>query len=143
MDVSRELLALTRGDRNDPRYLKAFATAPSTAMTPIATDAQDIYIRNVLTRLRDDPDLATLRSHETELAARRDALTAAVEKRRQLAVPEASTDANRRLTLEQAKRRYNRTEAQLRLLLDDKALVESYFLPLARRAADAEDSTVE
>ncbi len=133
MGISRDLLALTDGDRTDARYLKLFSTAPSIAMSPIGGDAQNLYVRNMLARLRDDADLAPLRRRVDELTARHAALEAATEKRRVASVPEASADADRRLALDSAKRLYNRTEVQLRLVLDDKALVESYFLVLNAR----------
>jgi hypothetical protein len=138
MTVARDLLAATRGNRADPRYLKLFATAPSVAMSPLGGDAQDLYVRNIVTRLREDKELAPVQQHAEELSTRRAALEAATEKRRGLAVAEASTDADRRIALDNARRIYNRTEAQLQLAFGDKALVESYFVTLSARAKGEE-----
>jgi len=140
MAISRDVLVLTNGDRGDARYLKLFSTAPSVGMAPIASEGQDLYVRNILSRVREDADLEPLRRHVDELAARHAALDAAMEKRRSLSVPEGTADADRRLALDNARRVYNRTEAQLRLVIEDKALIESYFMPLsARSRAVAED----
>ena len=143
MDLSRQALVLTGGRRDDARYMKLFVSSPSDGMRSIAGDSQDQFVRNILLRLREDVDFEPLRPHAETLATRQAALQASVEKRRALSVPEAAADADRRIALENARRLYNRAEAQLRLRFDDEGLVESYFARLYAGRSEGEESVSE
>lgn len=143
MAVSREALVLTGGRRDDPRYVKLFASSPSAGMSSVGGDRQDQFVRNILWRLREDADFEPLRAHAETLAARQAELSAAVERRRQLSVPEAAADADRRIALEEARRLYNRAEAHLRLLFDNESLVESYFITLHKSRSGVEEELAD
>jgi hypothetical protein len=141
MALSRQALVLTDGKRDDPRYTKLFPSAPSQAMAGVGSDAQARYVKQILTRLVEEADLAELRTHEKTIANRLEALEAATKARNDLYVPEASAQADRRRAIDDARQLYKATHLQLKLLLSDDALVESFFRRSPSTAAAPTDDT--
>jgi len=141
MALSRQALVLTDGKRDDPRYKKLFPSAPSEAMAEVGGDAQARYVKQILTRLVEEPDLAELRGNEKTIAKRLEALEAAVKTRDDLYVPETSAQADRRKAIDDARQLYKATHLKLKLLLSDDALVESFFRRGPTTPASAEDDT--
>jgi len=139
MALSREALVLTHGNRDDPRYKKLFPIAPSKAMAEVGGDAQARFVKQILTRLVEDADLAELRGKEKTIAARLAELEQAVKQRNDLYVPEASAQSDRRRAIEDARQLYKTTYLQLRLLLADDALVESFFQRTGSTRAVSDD----
>jgi len=134
-DLAREVVVLVRSDRADPRYRKLFATPPSSAMRPVANETQDLFVQNLIQRLGEDADLASLRPHADKLTQRRDALKGALARRSSLYLPETKTAADRNQALDAARRLYNQMPAQLTLAIgNDRALIDSFFAPLGREA---------
>jgi hypothetical protein len=142
--LARETLVLTNGDRSDPRYTKLFAVAPSAGMKPTAGDVQARYVKAILARLAEDADLAPLKPRAVEIEAALAAVVEAEQRREGLFVAETKATVERRMVLDEARRAYNRTAAELTLILDDVALVDSYFLDLrSAQAARAASNDVE
>ncbi len=140
-DVAREALAQVKGDRNDARYMKLFAVSPSTAMRPVAGEAQERYVQNIISRLAEDASLAPLKSHADMLKGHLAALNAAVAKRQELYVPEAKAAADRRIAADEARRIYNQAAARLALMLgNDRALIDSFFFDLSKKSAEDESA---
>jgi hypothetical protein len=144
MALSRETLVLTGGKRDDPRYQVLFPSAPSQAMAGVGSDAQARYVKQILTRLVEDPALAELRGKEKTIAARLQALEGAVAQRHGLYVPEASAQSDRRRAIDEARQLYRAIYHQLKLLLSDDALIESFFhRGSSTKAFAAEDTSAE
>lgn len=128
MSTSREALVLTGGDRDDSRYRTLFPVPPSQAMRPVGGDEQRRYVGSLTQQIEADEAYASLRPRAEQLRtlqARLDALEAD-RQARYLAEEQART--RRAIALDDARRVHNRLYFQLRLLLDDEALVESFFL---------------
>jgi len=143
-DCAREAQVLVRNDRKDPRFQKLFSVAPTVAMRPTAGEAQDRFVQNIIQRLMEDADLATLRPHADKLAQCREALKTAVERRNALYVPEAKAAADRSLALDTARRLYNQMPAQLTLALGaDRVLIDSFFVDFARGGSEDEGNPTE
>jgi hypothetical protein len=142
MALSRKALVLTDGKRDDPRYAKLFPSAPSQAMAGVGSEAQTRYVKQILTRLVEEPDLAELRGNEKTIAKRLEALEAATKVRNDLYVPEASAQADRRRAIDDARQLYKTTHLQLKLLLSDDTLVESFFSrPESTPTSDDDEDT--
>jgi hypothetical protein len=138
MAASRELLVLTGGKADDPRYLKPFPTAPSAALKPVGGASQDRFVKGVIVRFREDPDLAPLAGHAPKIEAAQADLEKGVAQRNDLHVKEAMTLADRRIALEDARRMYNLTYPRLQLIFPNKpTLVESFFKDLRGEEAEA------
>ncbi len=137
-DLSREVLVLAKNNRSDPRYKKLFGVVPSAGMAGTATPEQERYVANIITRLVEDPDYTTLKARADTLTNANKALKAALAKRETFYGPETTAHANRRVALDNAVRMYNRMYAELSLVFDnDRALVDSYFPALSKRARQA------
>jgi hypothetical protein len=141
MNASRELLVLTGGDAQDPRYLKPFPTAPSAALKPVGGASQDRFVKGVITRFKEDPDLAPLAGHGTKIEAAQGDLDKGLAQRNDFYVKEAMALADRRIALDDARRLYNLTYPRLQLIFPNKpALVESFFKDLRGEETDASDT---
>jgi len=135
--LSLEARAITRGRRADPRFKKLFPRTPTKHVTPVATPKKREFVRNLLSRLKDDRELTTLRHHAEILDKSLASLEAALNDREAARQVEQEIKADRDQAKKNAARVYNRMSPRLQLLFEDEpALVESYFANLRRRDVD-------
>jgi hypothetical protein len=131
MDLAREIALMTRGRQDDPRYRKLFPSAPSALVRPIAGEAQERFVRSLVTRLREDKEYAPLTRYAEQLEQHQAALNEAIARRAERYQPETSTLTDRRVAMDHARRVYRSIYHRLQLLYPgDPALVESFFLAL-------------
>ena len=134
MDLAREVVALTRGRRDDPRYLKLFPAAPSSLMQGVTGDRQARFTRSLVSLLQEDADYSELSGHAETIGQHLADLDAAIARREDLYMPEFKAQADLTVALDQACRAYNLSYPRLVLLFpDDNALVESFFAELRGR----------
>lgn len=145
MAASRELLVLTGGNAQDPRYLKPFPTAPSAALKGVATPSQGLFVKAVIKRLKDEPELAPIAGHAPKIEAAQAELEVGLAKRNELYVKEAMAQADRRIAAEDGRRLYNLTYPRLQIIFPNQAaLVESFFKDLrGEEAEQAEDAKAD
>ena len=134
MNLSRAVLMMTDGNRDDARYKKLFPEAPSTLTAPIAGDKQTRFVSALIGILRDDAAYDGLNAHADILEADAKTLADALEAREALYLPESKAQAEMRVALDKAKRLYNLTHPRLQLIFpEQKSLVESHFIPTKGR----------
>ncbi|MCU0693268.1 MAG: hypothetical protein MUF54_17895 [Polyangiaceae bacterium] len=144
--LSRDTLVLVDGNRKDTRYQRLFATSPSEGMRGIGGDPQELYVRTLLTRMKNDDAYVSLRGHLPALTSELDVLNGAVASRDELRLKQAMAQRDLRMAVDSAKRTYNLLQARLRLIFpDDPELVKTFFRTLTTRSADTteEDPTPE
>ncbi len=129
--LARDTLSLVGGNRQDARYQRLFAKAPSEAMKGVADDPQERYVRTIIATVQEDDAYKTLRGHLPGLIASLGELKTAVAKRNDLMLANEMALRDVRLTLDKAKRAYNLMYPRLQVIFpDDPALVETFFRPL-------------
>ncbi len=132
LDLSRELLALNGGDRQDPRFTKLFPVAPAETVRPVTTEGQNRAVRVIVELLKEDPNLAPLRHHAASIGEKLANLEAALKARDGRYVDEDKANANRRQVMDHARRMYRMLMPRLQLIFpNDPVLVESFFLTLS------------
>ncbi len=138
----RELLVLTGGRRDDPRFTRVLPTQPTEAMRGLATPDQHRYVYSAVERVQSGDTYTALRPTATRLAEQQTALEAALAERETAYRAEAAATAERQAVIDEACRFYNLAYPRLRLLLPDQpARVESLFPTLRpRRAPEADES---
>jgi len=133
MQLSRTALALVEGDTTDPRYRTLFPIAPSTAMRPVADDAQTRFVTALLARLEADEAFVDLAIHAPTIRQRAEAVANAINGREALYVAEATASTARAITADAARRAYNLMYPRLQLMFPgDERLVESFFVRRGR-----------
>ncbi|MCK6524448.1 hypothetical protein L6R49_23835 [Myxococcota bacterium] len=142
MDVSRQILVITSGDRKSPLYLAVFPSAPSEALRPMGSDKQSEYVHAVIRAVAAQPELSGV--DVTRLvaaqAALEDGLARRATKRAELRVARAKRDAS----LAAAILVHNQAALRLQLLYPgEKALVRSFFYEKPSKAEQAEDEAAE
>ncbi len=129
MDLSRQALVEVKGDRDDPRYRRLFAEAPSAGLAPVAGTDEAHFVRAVLAQLSSDsPPFPDLKGGAPDLQSTLTALQDAENRREDLYVPESTARTDLDVALDHARRVYNLLYPRLQLLFpDDPGLVESFF----------------
>lgn len=142
--LSRDTLVLVDGNRKDTRYQKLFATPPSEGMRGVGGDPQELYVRTLITRVKNDDAFVSLRGHLPGLTSELEALKGAIASRDELRLKQAMASRDLRMAVDSAKRNYNLLQSRLTLIFpDDPELVETFFRTLTTRSAGAgeEDPT--
>lgn len=150
-DLARQALVEVRGKRDDERYRRLFAAAPSDATRPVGGASQERYVRGILAQLTSEASpFPGLREQAAPIEATLTALKEAEQRRADLYVAEATATTERTIALDRARREYNQMHPRLRLLFPrQRRLVESFFVHLrassgrARPGADEPEPTDE
>lgn len=128
-NLIRDALQLVENNRADPRFQTLFTKSPGTSMRPTANDEQEIYTREIIRKLIEEPSLDPLRAHAETMKTHLDALNDALERRDELYLPESKAYLDKRITLDRARRIYNTTYPRLRLVYpDNEELIETFFM---------------
>lgn len=136
MELSRTVLLETENDRNAPKYRKLFSSSPSERLKDIASDAQERFVKGILSRLREDEDYKHLQSIGDDLEDRLIQLKNAVEQRKELYLEESQKETDWRIAKDEVQRHYNLTYHYLQLIFPgDEALVESFFSKLSKSSS--------
>ena len=116
------------GDREDPRFLAAFPSAPSAASAGIATDTQRDYVTSALAVLGEDKTLTGLGPLLDALKAHQNALENALRIREAFFGVEATASARLKVATLQARNAHNEALPKLQVIYPrQKALVKSFF----------------
>jgi hypothetical protein len=132
----------------DPRYEALFSQNPSQAMSGIASQPQERFVRHLIRTIRAREELAEYASTADELERLQAELERATATREVLYGAEAEAAAQLRVALRAAQEAYNLRYAQLLLMFPKQPdLVESFFAPIARAnrgsAGDPPDASDE
>lgn len=131
MNLSRGVLAETKGNRDAPHYRQLFPIAPSTAMASTNSEAQQRFVRTVIQRLREEAEYEALCHHADTLEKLQEELDTAEQERNDLYIKESKAGTDLRIFLDKVQRDYNLSYPRLQLLFPDKSrFVESFFLRL-------------
>jgi len=140
MSLSREVLVLTKNDRNSPVYKKLFPMAPSSAMDPVTADEQSVYVKGIVSRLKEDGDYEKLAHYADSIDGHFNVLSSAIKKRDELYMPESRASTDRNIALDKARRVYNLMYPRLQIALPEHPeLVETFFANISRRSSAKEE----
>ncbi len=128
LGLARQLNVLIGGNREDPRYKKLFPVAPTAMVKPVGGDEQATHVAAIVERISTEAEYASLAELAAPIKLGLTELEAATQTRKDLYVAEAKAQANRRATMDDARRTYRLMHPRLTLVFpDDPALVETFF----------------
>lgn len=135
--LARRVGVLVDGKRDDPRYMRLFATAPSKATEGVGDEEQARFVQHIIDTVTTDEDYLTLRDLLPELTAARQGVIVA-QQGRQAALQREEALWNEVQIAEKAARDiYRDTHPKLELLFPGRSRLIESFYPSARKKKKA------
>jgi hypothetical protein len=126
--LAREVIVITSGNTADPFYKSLFPIAPSKATQPVASDAQNRFVKALVDRIETDDRYQNLRTAAAIIKEAQAELDRLLVEREALRAPELRCEVDLKAALDSARRAYNKLYPKLSLLYDSKAFIETFFV---------------
>lgn len=143
MAIARDVAVMTANKTDSELYRPLFPVAPSTAVAPVASDSQNLFVKALIDRIESDSRYESLRGRAQTLKSAQAELEKALAHRTELMTPEARTAADLQAALESARRTYNKLGPHLALIFESKAYIETFFTKLRKPGTADEEETEE
>ncbi len=131
-DAGRDAFA-KYGSRTDVRYTLIFPENLSEALKPVGGDEQGKFVKNVLTRIDEDPEYNYLKGRAAQIRKAQETLDAATKQKKEREREEDLNRADRDRLKKLAAEEYRFFHPELMLKFrDDPKRVELFFLTLGK-----------